>query len=214
MADTPGTTERDPLPDRLTVSPDERQDPWADSERETIARGRYEVPREGDLLSFSYKGGDGRFESTEGIVLDVQVDADDETATIETTAFETEGIHLALDLNAGEGEVVGFTHGYADDAWVLCATEVVVPVSQVENPGIEEGDHVKVRTGDQSHHVEKVEDGRVYLSDINETWSVPVTHITAFDEDVDDYDPFETFWDREKEEPPINGPERPSGPGE
>lgn len=200
------------LPEDFLDAPEERADIWEDTDRDTIAQGRYQIPVEGDLLSFSYNNGRGDFASAEGVVLKVHLDGT--TVEIVTDAYGTEGISIELNLADGSAELIGFDHGGANDAWQVHRTEAIVPVSQVQNPGIEEGDHVKVRLHDQSHYVENVENGRVSLSRGTETWSVPVTHVTAFDEDVNDFDPFETFWDRETEAPAAAGPECPDRPGE
>jgi len=69
----------------------------------------------------------------------------------------------------------------------LYAVEEVVPPGQVRHPGVEAGDTVKVGTGSAAYKVESVDSGMVELEDKR---TVPVTTITAFDEDVNDYDPF------------------------
>lgn len=71
--------------------------------------------------------------------------------------------------------------------WEAYAGKVVVPASQVAHPGVAPGDTVKLGTGSVAYRVEAVDNGIVSLEDGR---SVPVTQITAFDEDVDDYDPF------------------------
>lgn len=200
----------DEIPDHVVDDPEDRKGAFEDATRETIANGRYEIPIEGDLFSITYAGGYS-VKSGEGIVEDVQIT--DTGVDIVADVFDTEGVSFHVDYTGSDqSEIQGFSHG-GENAHQLHRTKVLVPKSQVNNPGVSEGDHVKVRMYDRSYYVKTVEDGRVELSDPgSDDWSVPVTQVTAFDEDVDDYDPLETFWSQTETRPPVLGPERPDGP--
>lgn len=142
---------------------------------------RWDRPQVGALAKATYKGTWKDIESHKGIVQNVDRRGD--------------GVEVGFGWNDGDhtlrfdpdGDGYGAMEYPSGDETELYEFREVVPPSQVKRPGVEEGDTVKVKMGSAAYRVEEVDRGMVHLEDDRR---VPVTHITTFDEDVDDYDPF------------------------
>lgn len=141
---------------------------------------RWDRPQKGALGMAVYKGAWKDIEQHRGIVEGVARRGDG----VEV-GFAWTGRSHTLRFDP-DGDSYGAMEYPSGDETELYEFREVVPPSQVKRPGVEEGDTVKVKMGSAAYRVEEVDRGMVHLEDDRR---VPVTHITAFDEDVDDYDP-------------------------
>lgn len=151
---------------------------------------RWVVPNEGDRVSVTHRSRRGSVADRDGVV--ERVDRSGDNVSVELGPPSSDTTVTFDPSSPNEYGTVTSASGFEAEALQL---RVVVPASQVRYPGVSAGDAVKVGSGSNAYRVEEVTKGYVTLEDGR---SVPVTQITAFDEDVDDYDAFQIlpgFWD-------------------
>ncbi len=141
---------------------------------------RWEEPKTGALLKLSYNGRWKDIENTVAVAQTVRMEDGEYIVTMDGPVPDSFARFDPDSEDYGTFTING-------DEYELYSLKESVPPSQVRYPGVEEGDTVKLGTGSTSYRVEEVDRGMVMLADGRR---VPVTHITAFDEDVDDHDPF------------------------